>query len=298
MHKIEMHQIRLWLLAVAFLLVAFGVAAVVAPRLEERQLQMGAADETPVNHWLGNTRKLFASSFFVKADAYFHSGYYPTIYDNRESFQTPHMAEDAGAMEGKNTGDEEHFLGHARDWVDRVNRNMFPSRHTHLDEGGADGHGPDAAQVKEIMPWLKFSAELDPSRVETYLVSAYWLRNRMHKLDDAEQFLREGLRANPGSAAIYYELGQLYREGRKNFVQARNLYLAALERWRKENEGKAEPDRFLAGNIFIALAELEKHEGDLPAAVHYLRQLKTVSPSPADIQKQIDQIQLQISQKL
>jgi len=46
---------------------------------------------------LGDGRRLFANHFFVKADAYFHSGFYPTVYDNREAFQTPHMAEDAGA---------------------------------------------------------------------------------------------------------------------------------------------------------------------------------------------------------
>ena len=52
------------------------------------------------------------------------------------------------------------------------------------------------------MPWLQISQELDPHRVDTYLVTAYWLRNRMHKVNEAEQFLREGLRANPGNAAI------------------------------------------------------------------------------------------------
>src|SRR5436853_4552844 len=31
---------------------------------------------------LGDSRRLFAKHFYVKADAYFHSGYYPTIFDN------------------------------------------------------------------------------------------------------------------------------------------------------------------------------------------------------------------------
>lgn len=290
--EISQQPVRLpVLIAIASLLLAFCCAAVVSPRLEQRSLELGTADDSPVVHWLGDTRKLFAMSFYVKADVYFHSGYYPTIYDNNESFKTAHMAEDAGTVESKNTGDEEHFLGHTRDWVDRVNRNMFPSHHTHLDEGGASGSEPDATQVKEIMPWLKFSAELDPKRVETYLVSAYWLRNRMHKLDDAEQFLREGLRANPGNAAILYELGQLYREGRENYPQARNLYLAALTSWNKENDGKAEPDKFLIGHILAALVEVEKHEGNTDGAIYYLRQLKAVSPSPDAIQKQMDELQ-------
>ena len=59
---------------------------------------------------LGDSRRMFANHFFLKADAYFHSGYYPSVFDNRESFQTAHMAADAGAMEEKHTRDEHAFL--------------------------------------------------------------------------------------------------------------------------------------------------------------------------------------------
>src|SRR3984957_17338443 len=59
---------------------------------------------------LGDSRRMFANHFFVKADAYFHSGFYPSIFDNQESFQTAHIAEDSGAMKGKNIGDEAGFL--------------------------------------------------------------------------------------------------------------------------------------------------------------------------------------------
>ena len=60
---------------------------------------------------LGDSRVMFANSFFVKADAYFHSGYYPTIYDNNAPFKTPHIGEDSDTMESKNSGDEDNFLG-------------------------------------------------------------------------------------------------------------------------------------------------------------------------------------------
>src|SRR5690242_9759865 len=49
---------------------------------------------------LGDARKLFAMDYFKKADAYFHSGFYPSIFDNLQSYQTPHIAEDSGAMKG------------------------------------------------------------------------------------------------------------------------------------------------------------------------------------------------------
>src|SRR5213594_3793563 len=46
---------------------------------------------------LGDSRRLFAKHFYVKADAYFHSGYYPTIYDNRPDSDQMHMAAGTGA---------------------------------------------------------------------------------------------------------------------------------------------------------------------------------------------------------
>jgi tetratricopeptide (TPR) repeat protein len=168
---------------------------------------------------------------------------------------------------------------------------MFPSHHTHLDQGGAAGDLGDSSQVKEILPWLKISTELDPHRVETYLVTAFWLRVRMNKVDDAEEFLRDGLRENPGSAAILYELGQLYNEGRHRPDQARNLYLAALKNWGRENAGQEEQDKFLFSHITGGLAKLEEQQHNIPKAIEYLKLLQRTAPDPAAIQKQIDELQ-------
>ena len=287
---------RYWglLMPVLLLMLAFGLAAWLGPRLEAQFPDRVDSDD-PLAVLLGDTRTLFANSFFVKADAYFHSGYYPTIFDNNEPFKTPHIGEDSGTMESKNSGDENGFLGRPHDWIERFNRNFFPSEHTHLDEGGVDGKG--ATEVKEIMPWLKISAELDVHRVDTYLVTAYWLRNRMHKVNEAEQFLRDGLRANPGNAALLFELGQLYFESRNQPAQARNLYLAALDSWRRENSGNPEPDKFLLSHILSALAKLEKHEGNNAKAIGYFEMLKTISPSPDSIQKRIDELSQQPASK-
>ena len=276
------------------LTLAFGLAAWLGPRLEVQFPERADLDD-PLAVLLGDTRQLFANSFFVKADAYFHSGYYPTIYDDNAPFKTPHIGEDSGTMESKNSGDENGFLGQPHDWIERLNRNFFPSEHTHLDEGGVDGEG--ATEVKEIMPWLKISAELDVHRVETYLVTAYWLRNRMHKVNEAEQFLRDGLRANPDNAALLFELGQLYFESRNQPGQARNLYLAALDSWGRENSGSPEPDKFLLSHILAALAKLEEKQGNNTKAIEYFNAFKTISPNPDSIQKQIDELSQQPASK-
>src|SRR5678815_2193062 len=41
---------------------------------------------------LGDSRRLFAKHFYAKADAYFHSGYYPSIFDQRPDEDKLHMA--------------------------------------------------------------------------------------------------------------------------------------------------------------------------------------------------------------
>jgi tetratricopeptide (TPR) repeat protein len=280
---------RRGLLAVLlWLTLAFSLATWIGPQVEARLMANGAGNDDPAARWLGDSRRMFAQSFFVKADAYYHSGYYPTIYDNNAPFQTPHIGEDSSTMESHNSGDETTIFSHPHNWVERFELNFFPSYHTHLDQGGVDGSG--ASEVKEILPWLKISAELDQHRIETYLVTAYWLRVRMGKVNEAEDFLRDGLRANPGSAAIIFELGQVYFEGRHDPDHARNLYLLALDNWGKENSGKTEQDKFLLSHIASALYKLEKQEDHIPQAIEYLKLLKRVSPVPDDVQKLIDEL--------
>ena len=88
---------RDWLVVRLWLMLAFCLAAHIGPQLEARLAANGAGDETPVARWLGDSRRLFAISFYTKADAYFHSGYYPTIFDNNAPFKTAAYGEDSGA---------------------------------------------------------------------------------------------------------------------------------------------------------------------------------------------------------
>lgn len=235
---------------------------------------------------MGDARRLFANQFFVKADAYFHSGMYPTVYDNRQSFQTPHIGEDSGAMKGKNTGDETGFLGPPRNWIDAFGRQFFPSVHTHLSEGGANGK-EGANTVGEILPWLKLSTELDPKRVETYTVTAYWLR-RMGKIDESEEELREGLRENPGNPQLLFDLGRLFFQSRDNPVNARNVWEAGLRNLAGLPDRESDQNRFIAEQILAALANLEEQAHNTNAALGWLERLKKVSPAPQSVQRWMD----------
>jgi tetratricopeptide (TPR) repeat protein len=188
---------------------------------------------------------------------------------------------DAHEHEDQEREQKADILGSPKDWIDRFGRHFYPSHHTHLEKNGDE---------REILPWLRFSADLDPQRVETYTVAAYWLRNRLGRVNEAEQFLREGLRANPQSYEILFELGRVADENRKDLKAARNIWELALRRWHEQEEAKREPNIFLHQEIVGHLAELEERVGNWDAAIRYLEQLKKHSPLPEVVQKEIDQI--------
>src|SRR5690606_26355717 len=108
-----------------------------------------------------------------------------------------------------------------------------------------------AGDEREMLPWLKIAAELDPYRPQSYTVASYWLRTRLNKPAEAEAFLREGWRLNPDSYEILFELGRIYREHHKDTVRARNLWELALAKWRKQAVAGLEPDLFNYQQILV-----------------------------------------------
>jgi tetratricopeptide (TPR) repeat protein len=258
----------------------------------------------------GDSRRMFADHFFRKADVYFHSGYYPTIFD--ETTGTSAMArpgaqwEDAGdsasaskpAERGPAEGhdhdhdhdhdhgdaeeDELRFLKPPADWIDAFGRHFYPTEHSHLDEG----------TEKEMLPWLRLSASLDPQRVKTYTVASFWLRKSMNRVTEAEQFLREGWRANPHSHEIIFELGRLFSEDKNDPVRARNLWDLAIQEWQKQESVKEEPDFFALQQMLGHLALLDQKEGHFDRAIHHFELLKRISPRPEEIQKRIEEIRV------
>ena len=244
---------------------------------------------------MGESRRLFANHFFVRSDVYFHSGYYPSIFDQPSGKKENHLAEQAGGEEGHRPAhgedghvhdeDEEgeNFLGKPKDPMDAFTRHFFVSKHTHLTEKGTNA-------PKEILPWIQLAAKLDPQKVESYTVGAYWLRE-LNKNDEAEQFLREGLRRNPQSYEIMLELGRCYFE-KPDYVRARNVLEMALTRWREqENPRPAEQQNlFAAAQIVNYLARVEDRLGNRERVIAWLGLLKKLSPHPDEVEKRIQEV--------
>jgi tetratricopeptide (TPR) repeat protein len=284
-------------LALAFLLAASFTLATQLGLWREQENRGSERSSSVLEALMGDSKRLFANHFFTKADIYLHSGVYPSIFDQAQRAGKSHLAEAtanpppnrATGVHVEGAGHTDHddhdeadavtgFLGKPRDWVDAFGRNFFPTRHVHLEKGNQ----------QEILPWLRLAAELNPNEVEIYTVAAYWLRNQMGKVNEAEQFLREGWRANPDSFEILFELGRLQEENRHDPVRARNLYQAALRNWQRTQSGRPDPDQFSYMQLTGSLARLEEHEGRYAQAIEYLMLLRKASPNPVGVQAQID----------
>lgn len=274
-------------LIVALFVICFGISA----RLDEWKNPQPTQikNEGIFSAILGESQRLISALLYIKADIYFHRGYYPSIFDMSNVGGKKHLESSTESTDHKEDDKEHHhhedgldYLGKPLDCIDQFSRSFYPSQHLHADEiaGGA----------REILPWLKMSASFDPTRVENYTVAAFWLRSRLNKVEEAEAFLREGLRANPGSPEILYELGRIYRENKKDNFRARNIWELALRRWNEKFGNSKEPDTFLLQQILAQLAALERDEKNYAKSIEYFEKLKPLSPNPNGIQKQIDEL--------
>jgi tetratricopeptide (TPR) repeat protein len=272
-----------YLILVLLLAACFSVATVLQERVSDWS-KRGDSDNV-LKVLFGDGRRLFADQFFVQADVSFHSGYYPSIFDqaNRPK-DTSHLT----AKEGE-PAEEEHekqmnFLGPPRDWIERFGRRFIVTEHTHL-EGNSKS---------EILPWLKLAAELDPQKTETYTVAAYWLRD-LGKTKEAERFLREGLLNNPESYEILLELGRLYYQSNRDLARARKIWDLALRRWSEQEAAGKKPDPLKLAQIADFLSHLEEKEGNLSRAIQLLELSQKGSPHPEAAQRRIDELKQKLA---
>ena len=261
----------------------FTLATALDPPMQELRAKTG--DGTGfMAALMGDSRRLFANQLFVEADVYFHSGYYPTIFDTAEAENTLDMnsKEEAVTPQAASASGRRHyedegggFMGRPRDWVERFGRNFIPTEHTHLANG----------KVREILPWLRLSADMDPHRIQTYLTASYWLRGTLGQPDEAEQFLREGLRANPDSYEILIELGYVYDFNNKNPRIARNLFDLALRKWKEQDAAGLKPPPKARVEILDGLVRADGELNDLQQLLLDLEALKAVSPNPEVVEQ-------------
>lgn len=264
------------------LVICFSLTTMLQPRAAtwSRSAQSGSV----LKVLLGDGRRLFARHFYEQADVSFHSGYYPSVFDVREKPKSSPMA-GGNAEHNEAEHERQMAMGQSNDWIEAFGRHFRVTEHTHLEHG----------QEREILPWLRLSAELDPQRVETYTVASFWLCKRLGKVKEAEEFLREGLRNNPNSYEILYELGRLYSEEKHEADRARNIWELALARWTSQEADHKSPDLFQLEQIAVHLAVLEDQAGNYQRAIALFELGKKGSPHPGDLQQHIDDVRRKMS---
>jgi hypothetical protein len=117
----------------------------------------------------------------------------------------------------------------------------------------------------------------------------------MHKDNEAEQVLREGLRNNPQSYEILFELGRLYDENYHDEARARNVWELAARYWLKLPADEQKDNKLILEQITTHLGQLEEIAGNFPQAINWFHAAQKVSLTPGVLQKQIDEIQAKIA---
>src|ERR1051325_6126587 len=131
-------RVRPFLVLLLLTSAAFSLAAVLQ---QQTSRWSGRSDsDNMLKVLLGDGRRLFANHFFVKADVSFHSGYYPSIFDQAQAPKdSRHMTEHRDEH-GANEAEAEHerqmtFMGPPRDWIEKFGRHFQVTEHTHLAHG-------------------------------------------------------------------------------------------------------------------------------------------------------------------
>ena len=267
----------------ALLALAFALATSLASRAD------GWSQRTKSNNvfgmMFGDGRKLFANHFFTMADVYFHSGYYPSIFDKNADEQKEIISASHGRKETEEDEKNEDFLGKPKDWIDAFGRHFHITQHTHLESGNE----------REMLPWLRLAADLDPQKIETYTVGAFFLREHLGRTNEAEAFLREGLRNNPDSCEILFELGRLYHESSHDPDRARNVWELGVKKFLRLKPEEQKEGKIVIDELALNLARLEDEAGNFEQAINWFHAAQKVSPNPDALQLQIDAIQKKLA---
>ncbi len=217
--------------AIGLLIIPLGLIGGVAIRLVV-PVQMLRAD-TLTAHTLydrqamvsvvGEVRSSLAGYLWAKTDEYTHGGVWLRPMTERE--KRFHAAREAtSADEIHHHEDETSVIPEPeRDprwlWgdIERQVKPFFDVRH-HF-------HRP----VREVLPLYRFMTWADPTFVQGYLVGAQMiLFDNKHNLREALAFLKEGVRHNPRSIALFTELGRYTLVQLGDYAQAESHLRRAI----------------------------------------------------------------------
>jgi len=251
-----------------------AVSLVVAPRIDMYQFtSLAGKDVSDIPFYikfLGEGRSIISNLSILQADRYLHGGVYHA--EEGHGLVGSPLEEAYEMSDGEDL--ERHEKGHPEpgrfNILMRVSEEVEVTEHIHLGD----------EEAREIVPWLYYSARIDPHNVLAYTLAGYWIVDRMGKVDEGIDFLKEGLKNNPGSWEIYAELGRIY------YVHGKNYGTAV--KYLKEAQAlldKVPHDRFQERYVLSFLGFSYEAMGQDEKAKAVFRKLSDLFPESAELRE-------------
>lgn len=106
-------------------------------------------------------------------------------------------------------------------------------------------HEHDSNGIYAMLPWYWLTTTLDPTFERAYSNGAYFLAFNLGKVDEAINYLQEGIHNNPDSYTLYYVFGRIYFSKFHDYDVAIQYFKKALTYTIAEEEDEEEVYRFL-----------------------------------------------------
>ena len=218
-----------------------------AAQLTLSPLNLLSGDTSVAERLLGASRVAFGKSFFEEADNYFHKG-------------VGHV----------------HQKAFSNDLFQTLKAAIEPSGHVH----------PRRVEVSEIMPWLRFTTEMDPHNVDAYLTTAYWLEGSIRRPDVAEAVLREAQMNNPKDYRVINERAKMLF-GTGNDGKAALFLDAAIKLWPGDQDPEDQQAQIDLAQMLSYRAFLFELKGDRGQALDLFKKAYARMPNNNALEQRI-----------
>jgi tetratricopeptide (TPR) repeat protein len=212
-----------------------------------------SAYDTPVFlRLLGEGRSILSNLSLLQADLYYHRGI-GHFHDEHEG-ALGIIDERKGEYAHEEYSHEEKTKKISPfNILFRISEQTRVTEHVHL----------EGDQMKEIVPWLYYSAEVDPHNTLAYTLTGFYLADRLGKADEGIAFLREGLMNNPDSWQINAELGRIYYVHYKNY-EAAIRFLSRAQTLLDEAPHDKFQERYVLSFLALSYEALGQRDNALP----------------------------------
>ncbi len=210
---------------------------------------------------------LVGDYFWNKADDYFHGGVSHRTREHHKMYRN-----EAVHQETEDVSKKQSHL----DFIQRINAAVMVNKHIHL----------SGVEAKEILPWFRLAALLNPHNVNAYVIGAFWLARKFGKPEKAMEFLKEGRENNPDDYRIYWEFAFLYYY-RRDFEKA----IESLETSKSFWKSRISPNDDEMASLYDFLGFLYWKTGEYSKSLENYEKFLKIFPADQEIKDRIVVIQ-------